>query len=178
MLRLLPGDDPTLRRVAREIGPKITNAQHRSISKTRKVLLATPGALAVAAPQVGIDLRFFVALRTASESMTVINPRVTWTSLDEVDDFFVDAQGNPVARQSPAWEGCLSFPGMEFLVIRPNIIRVEFLTDKGVKKTASLNGFDARLFLHELDHLDGIMVDSKCQSSRPIDEAEEDRMAM
>jgi len=178
MLRLLSGDDQMLRHVARMIGPKITKAQHRLISKVHKTLLAIPGALAIAAPQVGIDLRFFVALRTASEAVTVINPRVTWTSLDEIDDFFVDPQGNPIARQSPAWEGCLSFPKMEFLVVRPNIIKVEFLTDKGVTKTTSLNGFDARLFLHELDHLDGIMVDSKCQSSRQMDEAEEDRMSM
>jgi peptide deformylase len=178
MLQFLAGDDPRLRRTTQKIGRKVTKAQQKTISKVRKMLEASPGAMAIAAPQVGIDLRFFVVRRTATETMVVIDPKVVWTSLDEAEDFFVDTQGNPVARQASQWEGCLSFPGMEFLIVRPQIIRIEFMNEKGTMKCASLSGFDARVFLHETDHLDGVMIDRKCEASRKIEDEEEDRMAM
>ena len=75
------------------------------------------------------------------------------------------AMFNPVLRaasdeQLESLEGCLSFPGMAIPVKRSRIIMAEYLDSEGNSCVISLNDIDAKCFLHELDHLDGIcMVD-------------------
>jgi peptide deformylase len=52
-------------------------------------------------------------------------------------------------------EGCLSFPGTFVKVKRPESIRVRYTTYNGVTDTIKFNGLSARIFQHELDHLNG-----------------------
>lgn len=54
-------------------------------------------------------------------------------------------------------EGCLSFPLLGLRITRPKEIVVEYQDFLGEKHTTRLNGISARCFLHELDHLDGIV---------------------
>jgi peptide deformylase len=54
-------------------------------------------------------------------------------------------------------EGCLSFPGLFLRIKRPSEIRVRYTTDRGVTDTIKLSGLTARAFLHEIDHLDGVL---------------------
>lgn len=54
-------------------------------------------------------------------------------------------------------EACLSFPGVVVPIKRPKSIRVRFQTPNGEVTTKTFTGMTARTFLHELDHLNGIL---------------------
>ncbi len=58
-------------------------------------------------------------------------------------------------------EGCLSFPGLFLNINRPSIIKVRFTTMKGNVIEESFSGLTAKIFQHELDHLDGTVFTSK-----------------
>ena len=63
-------------------------------------------------------------------------------------------------KQFEALEGCLSFPNLLLPVKRPQQILADYLDSQGNNCVISLSDIDAKCFLHELDHLDGIcMVD-------------------
>ena len=55
------------------------------------------------------------------------------------------------------WEGCLSVPGIRGLVPRYREIEVEYTTRTGQQERKILTDFVARIFQHELDHLNGIL---------------------
>ena len=54
-------------------------------------------------------------------------------------------------------EGCLSFPGLIVKVKRPQHIRVRFQTPNGDTITKQFTGMSARVFQHEIDHLNGVL---------------------
>ena len=58
-------------------------------------------------------------------------------------------------------EGCLSFPLLGLRITRPESIDVEYQDYNGEKRTATFTGISARCFLHELDHMNGILYTKK-----------------
>ncbi len=102
---------------------------------------AAPG-IGLAAPQVGVGLRVFVADPSAGRSIgdlvTVVNPRV------------VEQEGNQRAE-----EGCLSLPGFTARVKRPARLVVQGYDREGTEITVAGEALLARVLQHELDHLDG-----------------------
>lgn len=54
-------------------------------------------------------------------------------------------------------EGCLSDPGLYLKVKRPDMVKVSWENELGERTSATLFGMDARVFLHEFDHLQGIL---------------------
>jgi peptide deformylase len=105
--------------------------------------------IALAAPQIGVSLRFFVyggfyrAKGFTVPHGVAINPEITWRS----DDVRTDI------------EGCLSNPGYLTAVCRPESIRCTWTDEVGNRNERKLlGGFMARLFQHEIDHLDGIVI--------------------
>lgn len=60
-------------------------------------------------------------------------------------------------------EGCLSFPFMELMISRPKAIEVEYFDFTGTKHTAKFTGLTARVFQHELDHMNGIVYTNVCK---------------
>jgi len=97
------------------------------------------GGIGLAANQVGLSHRMFV-MRTHPEVTIVINPRL------------VDHSHEQVVLE----EGCLSYPGLHVKVKRPAHIRVRFQDHTGAVRTEKYTGLAARVFLHELDHLNGL----------------------
>jgi peptide deformylase len=104
----------------------------------------------IAAPQVGSSLRLFIVASRPSprypsapimEPTAMINPQI------------LDRSGELVS----GWEGCLSVPGRRGLVLRDREIEVEYFTKQGDRVKQILTEFVARIFQHELDHLDGIL---------------------
>ena len=102
----------------------------------------------LAAPQIGKSIQLAVieisktGLRPGVVElgpMVIVNPVILRRSKQLVAD----------------WEGCLSFPGARGLVPRSKKITVAFLDREGKKKTVELEGFQARVFQHEIDHLNG-----------------------
>jgi peptide deformylase len=60
-------------------------------------------------------------------------------------------------------EGCLSFPLLMLRITRPQTIEVEYQDYTGTKKTATYSGMSARCWLHELDHMNGIVYTSRAK---------------
>lgn len=101
------------------------------------------GGLGLAANQVELDAQLFVMkpyLLENSEPFAVINPVVLHVS-EETDT---------------APEGCLSYPRLFLDVKRPKSIVAKYFDTKGKECTIELYDIDARCFLHEYDHLQGI----------------------
>lgn len=98
----------------------------------------------LAANQVNVRARVFV-IRTENLSgvvtpFAVFNPEIVSEDQDQIQDY----------------EGCLSFPNLFLPVKRPKNVVVKFLDRDKKEFIITLNGIDARCFLHELDHLNGI----------------------
>ncbi len=106
--------------------------------------------IGLAAPQVGHPIRMFVLRNylfteeghwTLSEPKVYINPKLTNPSEDLVSDT----------------EGCLSLPGLRLHVDRPDKIVIEALDLEGKTFTESLEGYNARIRMHENDHINGVL---------------------
>lgn len=103
----------------------------------------------LSAPQIGITKRAFVinskfVVNTYSMyPIIVINPVITMRSQET----------------STMLEGCLSLPDKEFLIERPNIIEAKYFGRDGIARTGTFRNISARVFQHEYDHLNGIMID-------------------
>jgi peptide deformylase len=100
--------------------------------------------IGLAANQIGITKRVFVMgsynIPGFPAPFAVFNPRIVETSTDMITD----------------QEGCLSYPGLFLTVKRPSWIVVEYQNSRGDTIEAKFEGYLAKCFQHELDHLDGI----------------------
>lgn len=112
-----------------------------------ETLNASPGCVGIAAPQCGAMQRIIVidASRSSKQFpnqglMVLINPII------EVQE------GEVLAR-----EGCLSIPDLTANVKRAEHIEFRATTVDGIEKSYKASGFEARVVLHEYDHLDGIL---------------------
>lgn len=104
------------------------------------------GGVGLAAPQVGINKKLLVYNPTgrAGESdaeIVLCNPKLVSKSRD----------------QEPGEEGCLSFPDIRGQVTRPVRVKIEAQDLHGEPLELELEDWDARIFLHEFDHLEGIL---------------------
>jgi peptide deformylase len=95
--------------------------------------------LGLAANQVGVSYRIF-AMRGAPENFVCFNPKIVL----------------PSSEQVILEEGCLTYPGLLVKIKRSQHIKVRFRTPNGETLTKTFTGMTARIFQHELDHLDGI----------------------
>lgn len=100
-----------------------------------RTLTRTKYGVGLSANQVGDTRRWFVS----PQFKLCINPEVVEAS-EETSGF---------------GEGCLSRPGMTWRVQRPARVKVKWISHKGTVISRSLSGLPAKIFLHELDHLDG-----------------------
>ncbi len=112
--------------------------------------LPRPGGAGLSANQIGMIKRVFV-YEDEGEIKVCINPRIISLSGDtEVEE-----------------EGCLSIPGIALPVPRHVSLELEFATTEGEVKRLELEGWMARVFQHEIDHLDGkLILDRTDRASR------------
>ena len=99
--------------------------------------------MGLAANQIGVRVRAFVM--RAEDIIGVFNPRIVETTTETV----------------MLEEGCLSYPNLFVKIKRPKSIKVRFTTPDGETSTKTFTGITARVFLHEMDHLDGIAHTSR-----------------
>ena len=99
----------------------------------------------LAAPQVGI-LRRVVVVDIGDGLIEMINPEI------------IASEGEQTGA-----EGCLSVPGRSGIVTRPNVVTVRYQDRNGDEYEATAEGFLARAFCHELDHLDGVIYVDKME---------------
>ena len=111
----------------------------------------------LAAPQVGI-LKRAVVVDAGEGLIELVNPEI------------VAAEGEQTGP-----EGCLSVPGRSGIVVRPERVTVRAQNAQGEPIEVTGEGFLARAFCHEIDHLDGVLyVDKMVREIFPDEEAEED----
>jgi peptide deformylase len=138
VLRIRTFGDPGLRQRAREVD-KITDLHRRLVDDMLETMRAAPG-VGLAAPQVGVLERLFV-WEVDDEHGAVVNPVIVESSEDE----------------AVYEEGCLSVPGLYCEVSRPARVEVRGLDLDGNPLSISLEDFRARVWQHEIDHLDGVL---------------------
>ena len=110
----------------------------------------------IAAPQINVDLRVAI-VELGEDILEMINPVVLETR-GEAEDV----------------EGCLSFPELFGLVKRPTYVKIEAADREGRIYELEAEDFEARCILHEIDHLDGVLFDSKM--TRVLTQEELDEM--
>jgi peptide deformylase len=107
-----------------------------------------PRTVGIAAPQVGELWRVAYVDCTG-------HPRVPAAQgpLWLVDPVLIASDGDEIGR-----EGCLSLPDITANVRRPTRIAVEATDLEGARRRIDAAGFEARVILHEMDHLDGVLI--------------------
>jgi len=149
---------PKLRRVSKPI-EKITLDVKKLAKKMKRYVEKNPNCVGLAAPQVGKNIRLIAAKLELTEENGVkrtavrilVNPRIA------------DA-GKELKTEN---ESCLSCPGYEIAVARPDRIAVTYEKLSGAKYTLLLVGMQARILQHEIDHLDGVLILD--HSSEPLE---------
>jgi peptide deformylase len=158
---------PVLRQPAEAVPPEaVGSAEVQAFLQALRATLAEAGGVGLAAPQVFVSHRIFlaqVAVPPDDQDAPLPPPEVF------INPRIVAASGEAEA----AWEGCLSFPELLVLVARPPRVRVEYLDEAGRPKVLELEGFPARVVQHEYDHLEGILTIDRAASSRDIVKASE-----
>ena len=148
ILPIVTNPNPVLRQQARVIEPSEIPSLLPFIQDMFDTLGANRG-VGLAAPQVGQSISMFV-VRVDGRDMVFINPVVISASDD------TDEQD----------EGCLSLPGLVLRIKRSKTIKVMFRDAAGNQQIIDLGEGWSRIFLHEFDHLHGIMIDDRVSKLR------------
>ena len=119
-------------------------------------LLIESKGVGLAAPQVGVNKRIFIAVLDLERIEVFVNPTVLSCSEEmELDE-----------------EGCLSIPGKVGDVLRHKTVTVKYFTGREIK-TTTFEGLNARIIQHEYDHLNGILYTDKAEAIRDVEQIEE-----
>lgn len=160
-IRVYP--DPILRRKATPVSA-VTD-EVRAVAARMIQLMYDAEGVGLAAPQVGLSWRMFVADVPASEDRSPDASPPTATRGPRV--FINPVLSSPVGAPEPSSEGCLSLPDINGEVLRSPQITVTALDLEGQPFTMAAGGLLARCFQHEVDHLDGVLIiDRMTQMSR------------
>jgi peptide deformylase len=130
--------DPVLRQRTADV-TEIDGALKQLADDMIETMYAAPG-VGLAAPQVGIQKRLFVYDAGDGPSV-VVNPRITQSSGEWTFE-----------------EGCLSVPGLSWPIVRPREILLEGLDIEGNAIAVEAEEYLARVYQHEVDHLDGVLL--------------------
>tara|TARA_R110002049_G_scaffold275438_8_gene453528 strand:- start:427 stop:960 length:534 start_codon:yes stop_codon:yes gene_type:complete len=157
---LLELGHPHLRRRAEPVNEILISETQEMLDELLAFVLVKNG-VGIAAPQVDINQRIFIMCSRPNSRYPdapempptfVINPEIIWRS-DDIDK---------------GWEGCLSLPGIRGLVPRHRAIKVQYTSRSNEHIEEEYTGFIARVFQHELDHLDGIVYIDRVESTYEI----------
>ena len=153
-------DDPILRKVCKPV-QEITKKTEELVGDMLDTMYEANG-VGLAAPQVGILKRIVVIDIGDGNAYTLINPKI------------VESDGEQTGE-----EGCLSLPGLQGTVTRPNHVICEAYNED--MELCRIEGEEllARAICHELDHLDGILYKDKVEDGlykvEPVDPEQTDR---
>jgi peptide deformylase len=139
MLYIVKIGDEVLREKCTEV-TEFDDSLHILLEAMYETLDEADG-VGLAAPQVGVDKRFFIVSLPDGTRREFINPEITGTSVEK----------------NPYEEGCLSLPG-ERPCVRYRRIRVTWQDTDFVSHTANFTGDVAEAIQHECDHLKGIVI--------------------
>ena len=139
----------------------IQSAEIQQIIDSMQNTLATTQGVGIAAPQMSISKRIIIVASRPTprypsaplmEPTVMINP-----SFQTLSD-----------TREKDWEGCLSIPGIRALVPRYTEILIKYINQQGSLVETQLEGFVARVFQHEYDHLEGKVYLDRVEDNRDI----------
>jgi len=146
--------DPGLKQVSTEV-ECFDDALLQVIQDLEDTMAVGPGAVGIAAPQIGEPIRAIIVDVSRRKKIThhghlvLINPEITaW-------------EGLKTGR-----EGCLSVPDYTGNVVRAERISLSAFDQYGKNLLFEMNGYEARAIQHELDHLDGLLFLDRLVSRR------------
>ena len=154
LLEILTYPDPRLEEIAKPV-EHFDDALRAFIADLEETRRAGPGAVGIAAPQVGRSQRIVIVDISSKPKnpnhgrLVLINPEIT------------EWEGFAVGR-----EGCLSVPDFTGNVIRAERITLEANNEHGERLKYRCEGFEARAVQHEIDHLDGLLFLDRLVSRR------------
>lgn len=109
---------------------------------------SSPACVGLAAPQIGVSRRAFALDVSSHPKATTVHGLVVM-----FDPMIVESTGRKVGR-----EGCMSVPDLTANVARATRIVVQGRSPEGRAVVVATEGFEARAFQHEIDHLDGLLI--------------------
>ena len=132
--------DPVLKQKADDV-TDIDGTLVRLVDDMIATMYAAPG-VGLAAPQVGVQKRLFVwDIDDGTGAHAIVNPEI------------VESDGEWTYQ-----EGCLSVPGLSWEITRPNHVHVVGRDLDGNEVSFDASEFEGRMFQHELDHIDGVLL--------------------
>lgn len=149
--KIIQPNNPTLRQKARPVTR--FDDEFQTLIDDMFDTLHEAGGVGLAAPQIDVPLRVAVIetlpdldeegneIEDSRDRYVIVNPEIVWESREVIDGI----------------EGCLSIPGYVGEVARATAVRVRAQDRHGKKIKLRLYDWDARIFQHEIDHLDGIL---------------------
>lgn len=149
-LRLATPTDPILRSINHEIAFPLDSQTRELIDQMAFACKKFKG-IGLAAPQIGRSLKLAI-INLAEYHLPlfpILNPMIVSAS----------------HRKNAIEEGCLSLPGQFGLVRRPEKITVRFFNPAGKEGKLTVDGLLAKVFQHEIDHLNGVLISDKWDPS-------------
>jgi peptide deformylase len=129
--------------------PAGDTAYRQAVSNHMQTLCNSHKGQGIAANQITLDAAVFVT-HIQGDMVTMFNPEIMEVSDDKV----------------LMSEGCLSDPGLYLKIKRPDMILASWEDEIGERSQATLFGIDCRIFLHEMDHLQGIMFSDRAGATK------------
>ena len=134
-----------LKVVAEPVGDALDAALAEDLVDTMR---SSPACVGLAAPQIGVSRRAFALDVSSHPKATTVHGLVVM-----FDPVIVESTGRKVGR-----EGCMSVPDLTANVARSTRIVVQGRSPEGETLVVATEGFEARAFQHEIDHLDGLLI--------------------
>ncbi len=160
LLEVIELGNPVLRQKAQPV-EDVQSDRIQTLVENLLITVKEANGVGIAAPQVAQSDRLFIVASRPNlrypnaptmEPTAMINPRL----LAHADETVM------------GWEGCLSIPGMRGKVPRYRAIEVEYTGRDGKLHKQELTDFVARIFQHELDHLNGIVFVDRVDSTQDM----------
>lgn len=162
VLPIVAYGDPVLKRKAKSI-PEDFELLDELIENMWETMYNANG-VGLAAPQVGRSIRLFIADPTAFSEENELSEE-EYNELKRAKKAYI----NPVIQELNGEdrsfsEGCLSIPGIQEDIFRPETITIDYYDQNFKKHSETFTGVAARVLQHEYDHIEGILFTDKLSS--------------
>jgi len=152
--------NPILRNKAKSV-KDVSDLRVQSLINDMLATVIKEDGVGIAAPQLSHPLRIFIMASRPNarypyaptmQATAIINPKIIWKSEQLEKD----------------WEGCLSVPNIRGVVPRHQKIKVSYTTQDNSLVETHFDGFLARIFQHEYDHLEGLVFIDRVESTQEL----------
>jgi len=144
-MHLVPSTDPILFKELNDVNLEDPGFDPKELKEQMAELMVSKRGLGLSACQVGLDHKVFIIGENTENVMMFLNPTVV--SVSEETELDV--------------EGCLSYPDMFVKLARPSEVQATWYDEELKEQSGTFTGYTARCFLHEFDHLYGVVYKDK-----------------